>query len=76
MDNYKRVPVIQILHNLHDVNLYPHEYITIWANKFPLGEEREAEQIEIRIREDGKTQIFCSLGGSKLEFIDWSEWTE
>ena len=63
-----RTPYKHIMVKFDGINVYPGETLTVWLNKGRRNEERDAVQVELRITEQGKPEIFCnSLKGQSFE---------
>jgi hypothetical protein len=55
-----------------DINIYPGQYITIWLNRNPASGKRDAVQVELRVLDNGTTEIFTHVAETHIEdFEDW-----
>ena len=61
--------------DVSDVNIYPGETMTVWLNRNGRHREREAVQVELRVREDGMPEIFCDRLRGK-SFKGWKPMEE
>jgi len=66
---YKHITV-----DIHDVNLYPGMYLTVWLNRNSEGGERNAIQVELRVDSDGTPRLYSRL--KEIKLIDFEQWVE
>ena len=72
-----RLPTINITHTVESVNVHAGESLTVWMRPGLRGdlspELGPAQQIELRITPDGKTEIFSTSPTVVKDFDSWYE---
>jgi hypothetical protein len=55
------------------VDLKPGQTLTVWLDREPRDGDRDAAQVELRVRPDGVREVFCDADGevSLRRFDDW-----
>jgi hypothetical protein len=53
-----RTPHKELIIDIDDINIYPGEILTIWANTKSRADDREACQVEVRVNKYGVVEIF------------------
>ena len=69
----KRSPMLNIIKNVTSLGIYRGETITLWlcaGERDKCNEDTDRIQVEIRVTNDDKPQIFCN----HLEVTSFKQW--